>query len=259
MEQSVPVRKTSVYTLKKSMISAINSNILEWSPEPVADYRIETNSKKSNSLQILNNQTGEKIIDDITENELGDNLNRIARADFLKGLSVEDPDAFLKIRLLPVRTNSDNILDTLPHSFSLDGIPVFTTNDTAFLEIQNPTKNKLYFNIIDIQPDGLINTFFPRENYLPENCFIDAGRSILLKDLIRFNPPFGEEHFKVFVSKTPIDLSNLVNTRGASNGVMQALETVFAGSFKMETRGPVVEQVPSGSGSVSDYIFRITR
>ena len=108
---------------------------------------------------------------------------------------------------------------------------------------------KCLFQYYCIQPDGVINAFYPTGNISPEECFIKAGKTYVPRNFIvnGFWEPWGKETFKVFANKSKIDLSPIITSRGESNtrGGANSLELLMNSSY--QTRGSRPE-----TGSVSN-------
>jgi hypothetical protein len=170
-------------------------------------------------------------------------LTSFVQGRFIKELEIDNPDY--------------NIEDK-------GGVPVFTTDMKAFIKITNHGDFDIYFNIVDIQPDGVINPLIPNplKNENPADFKIASGQSYILprNRQVSFGPPFGLETFKVFASYEPINLAPIITTRGNSKGgagELSAIESMFQSSFKM-TRGASVGNMPSDTDAATfSYLFRI--
>jgi len=145
--------------------------------------------------------------------------------------------------------------------------------DTVYLKIVNTGTKKLYINIVDIQPDGIINRVMPNRTLkdikglprplLPENCMLDKKDSIINTDMmITIAEPFGEEIFKVFLSSSQLDLEDLlagnsdVNSR--TRGVLNNLAKVFENAEnKTGSRGANPSINTSQDGTVFSLNFTI--
>ncbi len=114
-----------------------------------------------------------------------------------------------------------------------------------YLKIVNTGVKRFYVNIVDIQPDGIINPVIPNKkltdvngNPAPirwEDCVVNKDDSLFFKNLsIRIAPPYGDEVFKVFLSSDPLDLEDILTTNDDSNsrsrGVLNNLAKIFKDS-----------------------------
>ncbi len=146
--------------------------------------------------------------------------------------------------------------------------------DVVYLRITNTGSKNFYINIVDIQPDGVINPVLPNNRLTDINnnpapitwdrCLVKKGQSLFLKDLaITVAPPFGEEIFKVFLSTEPLDLEEILtaNTQGnsRSRGVLNNLAKIFGYSSAGQngTRGNEGKINTAENGTVFSKNFSI--
>jgi hypothetical protein len=145
--------------------------------------------------------------------------------------------------------------------------------DTVYLKVVNAGTKKLYVNIVDMQPDGIINKVLPNRDLkdiknlprpiLPENCSVNVRDSTLNTDMmIVIGKPFGEEIFKVFLSTQLLDLEDMLAGHGDagnrnSRGVLNNLAKVFdAAENKTGSRG-VNPKVEAQDGTIFNLNFTI--
>jgi hypothetical protein len=174
------------------------------------------------------------------------------------------PDYNVELELIPVRV-IDGRIDTLKSESLLDrgGIMRFTTSDKAVLKITNNSSFDVYFNIIDIQPNGVVNPVMPDPNKFedPKEFKIPAGKSYVVpRKILSFGPPYGTETLKIFASANPLDFSPILKTKGNSAGTRggtNPLETLFQSSYTM-TRGVAVDPISTGIDACTfSYTFKI--
>ena len=74
-------------------------------------------------------------------------------------------------------------------------------------------------------------------------------------------PPYGIENFKLIATKEPIDLRQIVSSRGANDGVKNPLEKLVQRSYVSKTRGIGDEEeevvLPPDVAHVYTLLFRI--
>jgi hypothetical protein len=127
--------------------------------------------------------------------------------------------------------------------------------------VTNNSKFPVYFNIIDIQPDGKINALVPdpAKNENPRDFKLEANSSYIIpRKIVNISPPYGSEVFKIFASYDPIDLSQIVASKGdeASRGPGEKpFETLFRNSYNSSTRGGDVGELSSDSEATTFSIF----
>jgi len=246
-----------------------NADILVTSIKPKTKSR-EKDTRGSSKLYITSAKSGfvikevklNKTKDEISK-EVSQIIKNYSQAKFIKDIELEDEDYKVEIEFVPVNPERDSygkikkdnagnfiIKDTLNiEDYVKDGVIEFTMNDVLMIRIKNTGNKNAFFSIIDIQPDGVINAFYPTGNISPEECFIKAGKSYVPRNFIvnGFGEPWGKETFKVFANKSKIDLSPIVTSRGEADarGGANSLELLINNSYK--SRGPKPE-----TGSVSN-------
>ncbi len=132
------------------------------------------------------------------------------------------------------------------------------------VKVINTGKQKLYFNIIDIQPDGKINPMIPGPQELSlkhaEQYVLAPGEEKILPYPFEIAPPYGNEVFKVFASGEPFNITPYIangslQTRGADNG------SVLNAFIKPEvgTRGVAANKAESDELFTSEVMFKIIK
>ncbi len=184
-------------------------------------------------------------------------INRYMQYTFLKDVSFKDTDTYVDIRLIPVINGR---LDSAKMR-SKDRSYTFKKGDEFRLMVTNKSLSDLYVNILDLQPDGLINPILPnrKKNIEPGELLFPAGASKLFPNTIKVSPPYGKETFKIFVSTEIIDMENIASTHGSrgTKGNLNALERLVSKSYDTGTRGAEDEQAMDGS--TYNLVFDIVR
>lgn len=223
------------------------------------------------SLRIVRRENCELIIDaksdytfDIIKSDqaYAEQLNmviqRYIQYTFLKSYEIKDPKYNVAVRLIPyVNGQPDtNLISTKQRN----GIYEYTVGDKFVVEITNLNPNRIYFNIVDIDPTGNIYPIMPTskdpKNLIKkEELFVDGDTTIVFKYFpIKLSPPIGDEIFKFFVSDKPLDMEYIATNKGTNSRNMSSdLDRVFKNSFKPSTRG----EFSSKSGSVFNLNFII--
>lgn len=100
------------------------------------------------------NKTGSSI------EKLKDALQRYAQYKFLQSIQVKDPGIHIEIKLVPVINGSADT--TRMDAKIVHGTYEFSVGDTIMVWVKNTGTHPFYFNIVDMQPDGIMNPVFPQ-------------------------------------------------------------------------------------------------
>ncbi len=126
----------------------------------------------------------------------------------------------------------------VPQSKSVDtatGELYFNNEDEFSLQIINNGNRTVFFNLIDIMPDGNIKVLVPYDERPPADCQLRAG-SEYMTPLLYVTPemPRGKEVFRFFLSDQPIDLRPMIQrlSKNKERANMQSIEKVFTDMFE---------------------------
>ena len=198
-----------------------------------------------------------KIISDVDLMKVSDQVKNYAQSKFIREIKLDDPKHKIIIELLPA-TMVNGKIQVKPHDTLInDIIPSFKVGDTLLIKVINVGKEAAYFNILDIQPDGIINALVPRKGVDGKEYKLEAGTSkILVEKPIKLSPPVGTEIFKVFATNVPINFTSIVGTRGENKGNGHPLEKLLQSTY--QTRGADdVSISDEDPGSTFDFTFKI--
>lgn len=196
-------------------------------------------------------------------------IQRFLQYQFLKSYVINDTNYRVEAKILPyVCTNHDGksckggSADTsLIAKKMSNGVYAFMPGDYIAMSITNHSKQRIYFNVIDLEPTGKINMILPKKESDPkkmiskEELYVEPGQTKVFDSFpIKISPPYGEEIFKVFVSNKPLDLFYIAGQRGAGEkGFTGDLERVFKNSYRQGSRG----DISTRDGSVINIPFEI--
>lgn len=172
-------------------------------------------------------------------------LKRYDRYRYLRDLRFTEKGLSAKVEL--VFLNSKKKIDLVKMKERTKfGRLELQKDDTVYLKIKNTGDKKLYVNIVDIQPNGIINRVLPNRTLtnikglpapiLPENCYVERRDSMLNTDMmIIISEPYGEEIFKVFLSSQQLDLEDILAGNSDENsrnrgGALNNLAKIFKDS-----------------------------
>lgn len=190
--------------------------------EKDADFWVGTCSKNAQNLCLnARGQSAERTISK-TPNQVGPVLvqaiSDLAMANFLRGLSLDDAALQARLGVIPNNLPPDTISATL--SFR-------AYKDTVALRVTNVGRTGCYYTLIDIQPDGQINVALPEPGRTAADYFLKPG-AMRQFDFSWFAPPTGTEVFKLIASREPLDLRQVVQTRGTNVRGMQQPNLMFS-------------------------------
>jgi hypothetical protein len=195
--------------------------------------------------------------------ELKEKIQRYVQYKFLQGLEVVDRNANVEVKLVPVLNGR---ADTAAISSKvINGTYTFNEGDRLVLWVKNTGKVPVYFNVLDMQPDGILNPLMPnkQKKIFPGDLKIDAGMSRLLTPYtITVSPPYGTEIFKIFASRKDIDMENVIatgreGTRGTATA--PALESIIKKLYDAGRGQREVISVSNTDGSIYSLLFEISK
>ena len=214
----------------------------------------------SDSIKVASNGYVFETIKDPAANisQLKDDIQQYIQYKFLQNLIIKDESANVEVKLVPFINGKP---DTAQLNTSLVTIPKFSEGQSFVLWAKNDGDANVYFNILDMQPDGIINKVLPdkSKNIYPGDLRIAAGSSFLFsKYPITVGPPYGTELFKIFVSKQKIDMEEIATTRGeGTRGNLSVLEGLVKKSYEAGTRGTETNNIGNADGSCFNLLFEI--
>lgn len=236
------------------------------------DFEVEV---EGNQLKLRNSSNGDYLtyfdsrnnpIDLIPTNDGFRTFRKVvtnyAQGKFWKELEIDNYDYNIELSLIPIRERANGQVDTLSLAEISDGggMPQFSTDQKAVLRIQNNSSFAVYFNVLDIQPDGQVNLYLPQRNFPASELKIGPGERYEFRRNVVFYPPYGREIFKVLASFQPIDLQPVFMTRGSGStrgNLSNELEKLFADSYR--TRGAGVGNFSGTDATTSSFVFEIVK
>lgn len=259
--------KVSNKKLRKSLESALEAYPLASIDNEKAVFDIEENGDRIRMVRV---QDGEVYKDTIRVDDefamLKDRISTYAQGKFLKELELDNPDYNIELELIPVKVVGRQVVDTLKSEIMRDagGLMQFMPGDKALIKITNNGTFPVYFNILDIGPDGEVYPVIPNpnKNENPKDFRIDAGQSYIVpRKLLGFGEPYGLETFKIFASYEPLNFAPILRSKGtgAHRGVENELEKLFQSSYTM-SRGVEVESLKADTDACTfSYTFKVVK
>ena len=109
--------------------------------------------------------------------------------------------------------------DKIKSKMDVSGNIFFKDGDKFRLNIINHSDQKrLYYTVLDIQPDNKVNVLVPGRRDQPEDFLISQEDTIKLEKIFSIGPPYGVDVLKIIASDVPLDLRNIFDTRGKAAG-----------------------------------------
>ena len=146
-----------------------------------------------------------------------------ALARYLKNLTLTNSDYQVLFEIVPLKctANCDDKNksvwedDDSRKKISGSGNVVFKEGDKFRFNIINKTNTRLYYTIIDIQPDNIVNVLLPLKGQSAEDYIIKPDQeTFALAKKFTILPPYGTDIFKIIASTTPLDLRNAFASKG---------------------------------------------
>jgi metacaspase-1 len=174
---------------------------------------------------------------------------------FLSELAIDDE--FIQVDMQMILLNSMKKEDSiLTQSRLVNGNLELIEGDQVKFYVKNNSEKTLYYNMVDIQPDGIYAVLYTRANgYYAEDLFLHPGESKSIATL-KIGPPYGLETFKVFFTYSMIELETTIGTNKMLNWDADPMELFYSNATESGSRGAII---PVGSGAVKDFCFKIKK
>ena len=189
-------------------------------------------------------------------------INRYAQYQFLNKITLNDPTLTAQVRLIPlVNGKPDQTAIDAPYA---DQVNEYMEGAEVVLMVKNSSKKDIYINILDLQPDGIVNAVLPNtkmedqtKNITPADLKVKAGETRVFEDyIIGIGRPYGTEIFKVFITAKEINLEGLATPGVKARGNLSLFEELVQSSKTIAARGTTVT-TRATDGTVFNLVFRI--
>lgn len=201
-------------------------------------------------------------------------LENYAIGKAIRNMRFHDPSLHVSLSFVPVnliRKQTDGrwtveVGDTLPVATLVrDGIVQVSPFDHVVMRIENKGTRGAYFNIIDIQPDNMLNQILPAPEgtespsgyYLaPGQVWYSGWKNRPGSTFQEFGPPYGREVYRVFATSEAVDLRNIYRTRGKGT-YRHSLEHGLASIYKLPASRDAGTPIISPGTHTFDFTFEI--
>ncbi|MGC6429858.1 MAG: caspase family protein [Jejuia sp.] len=229
---------------------------------------------KVEDYYVLNSTQGFINIDNSTKTSeirsiesLKGKLLNFAQGNYLKDLDLKNYEYEFDFRLLPI--NYDPILDDfkgyIDYNEFISENNIFQVKeeqDWVILEVTNKSKTPLYFSIIEINSQGTVSHFFPRENcqYNDNERRLLPGQTMKFEQCkFNFSPPYEKLVLKGFATPYPINFQKTVETRGASVNIENPLERFIANTYGNSRGSNATKSSTKIDGFSNEFIYEIVQ
>lgn len=195
--------------------------------------------------------------------EITDRIASAARASYLLNhLVLQNKSMRVEAALIPVAVDADKrFVSTLDASaFLHKGTLQLREEDWVMLRVSNKGSQRVFFTVIDIQPDDQINVVVPYPQSEPGDFSLGAGETRVIKGFpltpLLVSPPYGDEVFKVIATRQPVDLRRVLQGHDTrSPEALHPLEALLGNASSQ--RGRVSGASPPDAAYVETILFRI--
>lgn len=125
-------------------------------------------------------------------------------------------------------------------SFAKKSFPHFKEGEKFKLRISNKGTIPIYFTVIDIQPDNIVNIIVPSKGsgHTSRELYLEPGQHMDYQSTFEIMPPYGTEVLKLIATLSPIDLSPIASTRGEEiPDDAHPFEKLFSATYLNDSRG----------------------
>lgn len=226
------------------------------------EFRLSVENNKWNMLRISDATVYNQ---GLSVEEVKEAIKAYAQGRFIKNLDLEEPGINVTFELVPAIISRGMVKEQLDIAdFTENGIISFSTRDKTVIRVTNHGTEDVYFNIVDIQPDGYINAIAPTADEQASSFKIAAGATKILDGkYVEFGAPYGTEVMKLFASTEPLDFSPIISSRGekkAARSITNPIETLFQNSYHLGTRGAKAGTLDvEAEVTTSTFTFKIVK
>lgn len=184
-----------------------------------------------------------------------------AQANLIKGIEIENPSMQGEVIIVPIKiregADMKNLKDgdteeldpaTLKDANGIVRVPIGTY---IRFKVRNNSSSKLYYALIDIDPNNNITAVYPDAKHTPSEFKLEGFGVSDKTNFFRAGAPEGGEVLKLIMSDKPLNLREIIGTRGVTEG-SSPIEALIQRSYN-STRGP--EEVPITTENIGVYTF----
>jgi metacaspase-1 len=285
--QSLTVR---VEGQNKALVSQFENFIKDYpfiqlTKNEVCDVLLEVgikDKKKNNHITVTTREDVEVYQQDLANLQTvhADSMLKVIRrisdysqSMFLRTLQVDNYEFDVDIRIVPLqlkegvqKVNRPSDLEPIPGMSSLtlkEAVYELPENTFYKLEIINNSSAPLYYSIIEIDPIHKVNVLFPQQRRSAQEYKLNP-RSIdsPVTGIFKTDSTYGSTVYKLVVTRTPLDLRGVFQTRGVnSRGSGSPFETLLQSTFKedVSTRSSSAVSMEVEDVGVYTFVYELVK
>lgn len=153
-------------------------------------------------------------------------LRHFAWSKYFLNLHKVDTNIRVTFKIIPVKILKRNergaIVETqeLPPTSIKDknGNIVMAVGENYNIELTNSGQERCYYTLLEIQPDGLVNSLLPgyRINENSKGNFLEPDKTLRNPKTFTIGPPYGENRILVITSREPLDFRPFLKKKDRS-------------------------------------------
>ncbi len=219
------------------------------------DRNLKIETKEGTEIMTL---AAENTSSDVMTDEIRECVRAYAQSQFLRTYENEGGkfDFSLMIKKVDCHNSKMEIAKSSPDSLFY--------GECVRFEVVNNGLSGAYFSLLDIQPNNQINLVIPATDlgHTADEYFLDPGEKYVTSYPIEISEPEGREVLKLILSKKPLQLQNIISTRGRTTRGVESLnsfENILASSFQVQSRGTKVKKSSNEEVGTKTLVFNIVK
>ncbi len=245
-------------TLRKWMLELTRSRPYIELVESHPDLLLESEDGLAQLLQrdgtVLYRQSSASLPPGKVTGDLRQSINAWLRASFLRNLETASEGIEAEMQFF-YGNNSE----------AAPGLSQIKVGQKVNIAVRNTGDKPFYFNILDIQPDNVLNVVIPRAGHPAVEYYLEPGKTFVSRDH-DVTPPLGREVLKIIATPEAVDLSSLVATQGASlrgrestTNPLEKLLALYCYPDSQTRSAAPSAAAPIGAGTIGTVVVEIVR
>lgn len=183
------------------------------------------------------------------------------RANILRNLQSSDFSVRVNMEMIPITVKhsiNGYIEDKrFPLNTKLKNDTIqFIDGDCFKMKIINKSARTVYYQIIDIQPDDIINILIPANTHTSQEYYVKPNESIELKTIFSLGKPFGSEVYKLVATEAPLNLLFMNHNNGVNRASLNNPLEILLADINSDERS-ISQTIDLKSVSIATIVFKI--